>query len=117
MRSRADVRPRDRRDQIQRKTPQRLAEQQWRPADMAIVREAFPLYPRHGKVLESIRCGFHNEVPHLHRLFSCGRSTHEGLGQLLRLQLDKRTGGSVAPASNVFCLPYCAGNASGIFLD
>ena len=68
-----------------------FSQQQWRPADLAIVREAFPLNAKHGKALESLRCGFHNEVPRLNRLFSCGRSSREGLGILLRLRLDKRS--------------------------
>jgi hypothetical protein len=76
---------------MQRKTPQRSAEQQRRLADLAIAHQDFPLYAKHGKALESIRCGLHNEVPHLNRLFSCGRSSHEGLGRLLRIQLDKRS--------------------------
>jgi hypothetical protein len=84
-------------------------------ADLAIARPPFPLYAGDAKALENIRCGFHNEIPHLNRLFSCGRSSYEGLGQLLRLQLDKRSRCSVGQASNVFYLPYCSENTSGIF--
>jgi hypothetical protein len=97
------------------RTPQYSAEQQRAVADLAITRPPFPLYAGDGKALENIRRGFHNQIPHLNRLFSCGRSCHEGLGQLLRLQLDKRSRCSVGQASNVLCLPYCSGNTSGIF--
>ena len=86
-----------------------------RLADLAIVREAFHLYATHAKALESIRCGFHNEVPRLNRLFSRGHSSHEGLGKLLQLQLDQRSGGSVGQVSNVFRLPYYSRNTDDIF--
>jgi hypothetical protein len=57
--------------------------------------QAFPLYKKHAKALESMRCGFRNKVPRLYRLFSSGRPSHEGLGPFVWLQLDNRAHCSV----------------------
>jgi hypothetical protein len=74
-----------------------------RLADLAVASSAFPIYPRHDKALETIRCGFHNKNPRVNRLHLSGCSPHEGPEQLLRLQLDERSRCSVSHSPEASC--------------
>jgi hypothetical protein len=68
---------------------------------LAIARQAIPLYAGHGKALETILCGFHNESLASIACFLAGVLLMKGLGNYYGFNWMKRSGRSVeyAPQS------------------